>query len=180
MGFVAKREVGEWPFLGSLIQRMNTLFVNRECTASRVSCLRQLRISINQLCYCIFPQGTTSDSMQLQDTPWFAGQIFCRRNPGVRVFAVGLSYYNHKKMAWIDNMTLGPHLWWVLKQPRSYLGVAVKEVEAVVPRNESLRPLSEQVRSEINRLSLRASSLIPASPGRPEEENLLILKSIKN
>jgi 1-acyl-sn-glycerol-3-phosphate acyltransferase len=161
MAFVAKEEVGEWFGLGPLIRRLNTVFVRRESVRSRVRCIHQLWRRLPEIPYCVFPQGTTSLTPYMEEQPWFAGQVFCIRQPRVRLFAVGLRYEHHEKMAWVDEMALLPHLWWLLRRRRSELGIMIEEIELCTSqRGADLRQLSHDVRHTINRLSEHAEQLL--------------------
>ncbi|MFW7378622.1 MAG: lysophospholipid acyltransferase family protein [Oligoflexus sp.] len=163
MGFIAKEEVGNWPILGNLVKFFNTILVKREDAISRFRCIRQLQKGVVDLCYTIFPQGTTSLMPYISQYPWYAGQLFCLRDPQVRVFAVGLRYERHECMAWIDSMTLLPHLWKALKLKQIVIGVALKEIKIVeASQISSIRQHSEQIRQTINQLGEEADALIAA------------------
>lgn len=160
MGFVAKREVRHWPGLGWLIAHLNTLFVTRELVSSRLQCLQQLQKRLEQICYCIYPQGTTSDQLRIPPAPWYAGQLFCAIRPGATIYLVGIQYANHQKMAWIDNMTLGPHLWWLLQQPVNRAAIVIRRFVIEQENTLTLRQHSQRVRQQIDQLTERAGELL--------------------
>lgn len=160
MGFIAKKEVGEWPVLGRLIRRMGTIFVLRESMFDRFLCIRRLEAGLKNSCYCVFPEGTTTDKLLPDASVWKAGHLHTLRDPQTRVVAVGIQYLDHKKMAWIDNMTLTPHLWKVLKRKRIVIALCAEEVIVQPEELQDLRKLSHRIRSRVNHMCITAEETI--------------------
>lgn len=161
LGFMAKDEVRQWDLLGPLIQIMNVIFVKRECTYSRVRSLRELSSKIQGLSYCIFPQGTTSAALSLSEGLWFRGQLFScyRHSLPSHVFLGSLVYEDHRQLAWIDDMSLLPHLWALLKRKNLLVWLNVEEWTSPLSGIPSLKQRSDVVRRQIDRmLSLEVKS----------------------
>ena len=81
---------------------MATIFVDRERVWGRIRTIRNLQKRIETMCYCIFPEGTTTDRLIPSHEDWKAGHLLAVRDPGVRVIAAGIRYKDHKELAWID------------------------------------------------------------------------------
>ncbi|SMF05186.1 lysophospholipid acyltransferase family protein [Pseudobacteriovorax antillogorgiicola] len=182
MAFIAKEEVGRWPLIGPLIARMHTIFVQREDVWQRVRCVRALQRGINSMCYCLFPEGTTTDKLVPDLKNWKAGHLLTLRDPGVRVIAAGIRYQDHEKLAWIDNMTLAPHLWMVLKRKSIIISMQLREIDIQPSDLNDLRGLSYRIRDEVAALCVKAEqALRPISASAPceddEEEDMALMVS---
>lgn len=161
MGFVAKKELCHYPLLGALSKKMNTIYVQRESMESRIRCIYSLQKSCKHLSYCVFPQGTTLLTPYANSKAWSAGQLFCLKKYELRIFAVGIRYRDHESLAWVNDMSLVPHLWQVLQRPRTQLGIAIEELVIRDLHKHDLRRLSHQIRETINLLGEKAEMLLP-------------------
>ncbi|MFM7028190.1 MAG: lysophospholipid acyltransferase family protein [Chakrabartia sp.] len=64
-GFVAKREVRDWPFIGRLAERYGCLFIARDRRAAVGGETGQLATLIRARSIILFPEGTTGDGQVL-------------------------------------------------------------------------------------------------------------------
>lgn len=129
MGFMAKDCIESWPVLGTVTRLCNTVFVNRESVRDRVRALRQLQTAIEDLSYCVFPEGTTTAAAAPRRELWNRGNVAVLREPGAPVWLAGLHYEKHKEEAWIDDDELLPHLFRRLKEPSIRLTVCLEPLQ---------------------------------------------------
>ncbi|MDX9689510.1 MAG: lysophospholipid acyltransferase family protein [Alphaproteobacteria bacterium] len=126
--FVAKSEVGTWPFIGTMARFQNTVFLERKSTraAAHRNILRENLEAGNNLIF--FPEGTSSDGMRtlpfkstlfsVVEKPLADGQyvkvqpvtILCTEIGGLPMGRSWRPYY-----AWYGDMTLAKHAWEVFK-----------------------------------------------------------------
>lgn len=122
--FVAKAEVAGWPALGWLSRRHGTLFVDRERRATvrgQRDALRARLASGGSL--ILFAEGTSSDGTGV--LPFKPALFAAAMAEGVPVQAVTILWErvggaavddgNRLRIAWIDDMTLLPHVWQLVK-----------------------------------------------------------------
>jgi len=64
--FVSKAEIRKWPVVGWLAQQLGTVFIKREKRSDAKRIMHELanRLNAGEL-MCVFPEGTTSDGVQL-------------------------------------------------------------------------------------------------------------------
>jgi 1-acyl-sn-glycerol-3-phosphate acyltransferase len=64
--FVSKAEIRKWPVVGWLAQQLGTVFIQREKRSDAKRIMHELanRLNAGEL-MCVFPEGTTSDGIQL-------------------------------------------------------------------------------------------------------------------
>ena len=64
--FVSKAEIRKWPVVGWLAAQLDTIFIQREKRSDAKRIMHELanRLNAGQL-MCVFPEGTTSDGLQL-------------------------------------------------------------------------------------------------------------------
>jgi 1-acyl-sn-glycerol-3-phosphate acyltransferase len=121
--FVAKADVARWPVLGWLIARHGTIFVDRT-RRSEVGAQRDAigaRLQSGDSIF-LFPEGTSSDGRQV--LPFKSALFASAARSGARVQPVTIVWTlvggrpidetNRRRIAWIDDMLLLPHLWELL------------------------------------------------------------------
>lgn len=129
LSFVAKSEVGSWPFFGTLARLQRTVFVTR-ARRSQTGAARddiQSRLLAGDT-LVLFPEGTSSDGNQvLPFKSALLGAAEAEIAPGqpVTVQPVSAAYTglhgmplgreNRPLFAWYGDMELVPHLWEALK-----------------------------------------------------------------
>ena len=108
--FVAKKQLGSWPVIGTACRSVGTILVDRDSKASRKSsgeliapCIQERRQSV-----CIYPSGTTSID---ESTAWRWGpfQIAARHSIPVQPFRI--RYDQMERAAFLLEDSLLPHLW---------------------------------------------------------------------
>lgn len=129
LGFMAKDCIESWPILGTVTRLCNTVFVNRDSVWDRVRALRRLQMQIEDLSYCVFPEGTTTAAAAPRLELWYRGNVAVLREPGVPVWLAGLHYEKHAEEAWIDDDELLPHLFRRLKEPCIRLTVCLEPLQ---------------------------------------------------
>lgn len=119
--FVAKNEVGDWPFFGLLAKLQRTLFVSRrrqDAQADRDNIRRRLAAGDNLI---LFPEGTSSDGNRVLP---FKSALFAVADAGgddLRIQPVSITYVQLRGMpmgrhwrpffAWYGDMEMAPHIW---------------------------------------------------------------------
>ena len=64
--FVAKAEIAEWPVIGFLAKQLGTIFIKREKRSDARRIVERLSDELRSgRCVCVFPEGTTSDGLDL-------------------------------------------------------------------------------------------------------------------
>ncbi len=118
--FLAKREVGAWPLIGSFAQLQETVFVDRNRRRSIPAANAALaRRMLGGRCAVLFPEGTTGDGLQLRkfhSSHFAAARDLLAQANGVESVAVqpvGISY-SSPLAAWLGDAALMPHVWAVL------------------------------------------------------------------
>jgi len=130
LGFMAKDCIASWPILGTVTSLCNTIYVNRDDVALRVSSLRTLQKNILSLPYCIFPEATTTAALAPKLALWHRGNIAVLRDPGVKVWLAGLHYEQQKEQAWIADDALLPHLFQAMQAPSIELMIHLQPLAA--------------------------------------------------
>jgi lyso-ornithine lipid O-acyltransferase len=113
--FIAKREVGTWPFFRNLAKLQRTVFVDRDrrytTGVKRAEIAARLQAGDSLV---LFPEGTSSDGMQV--LPFKSSYFGAVEDLDVAVVPVTISYGGPPRFhAWFGDMDLLPHIWAVLK-----------------------------------------------------------------
>lgn len=103
---VAKSEIRSWPWVGTLLGRLNVSFVRRGSphSGARVlrQCLRTLEAGVSVL---NFPEGTTSRGGLL---PFHLGAFWLARRAGLPLVPVAVDF-ERVDMCWVDDEAFVPH-----------------------------------------------------------------------
>jgi 1-acyl-sn-glycerol-3-phosphate acyltransferase len=125
LSFVAKSEVGTWPFFGTLARLQRSVFIDRrrrhQTGKSRDELTERL---LSKDAVVLFPEGTSHDGKQILS---FKSSYFgAVENKDIPVIPVILAYRRvnglpvtgrqRPTLAWYGDMDLLPHLWSFLKQ----------------------------------------------------------------
>lgn len=126
--FIAKREVGAWPFFGTLARLQRTVFVDRDLRHRTAEHRDEMRERLEQGdSLILFPEGTSSDGLRIQTfkSAFFAAAEHPVNGHPVTVQPLSLGYarLNHMPVgrrwmsifAWVGEEDLVPHLWRFLK-----------------------------------------------------------------
>lgn len=126
--FVAKSEVGSWPFIGMMARFQNTVFIERRAVRAgkQVGILRDTLEKGSGL--ILFPEGTSSDGMRtlpfksslfniveqpLQNGEYVQVQPVTAVCTELGTYPIGRSWRPY--YAWFGDMTLVKHVWDVFK-----------------------------------------------------------------
>lgn len=170
LAFVAKSEVGTWPFISWLAKLQNTIFVERERPRSvgnsAGEIMQRLRSGGNVV---IFAEGTSSDGNSVLPfkTSLFAaakprGQQAVDMGQGIAVQMIGMGYTHQSGLpltrrgrpavAWYGDMEIADHAWSLLGRGPLDVHVHISEPVALVdfPDRKALAAFSErQVREMV-------------------------------
>lgn len=132
VSFVAKAEVNNWPFFGTLARMQRSVFVRRERsrTLANRETIRQRLAQGDAL--VIFPEGTSSDGnrvLPFRSALLSAAEVTLGPDSGkplcvpvqpvsvayTRVHGIPMGRENRPFFAWYGDMELVPHLWEALK-----------------------------------------------------------------
>ena len=115
MRFVAKSEVRDWPVVGTLAQRLGTLFIDRQRrAASRTTNAAIAALLARGDAVCVFPEGTTTDGRRVE--PFRASLLEPAVLGAVTVQPVAIRYTTasgelSEAALFIDDMSLPESLW---------------------------------------------------------------------
>lgn len=189
LSFVAKAEVGAWPFISWLARLQNSVFVDRERprlvhdTASEIAA--RLRRGDHIV---VFAEGTSSDGNQVLP---FKTSLFAAAKPrgedaeslekGIYVQTIGLAYTHQYGLplgrrgrpgvAWYGDMEIAEHAWSLLKKGPLDVHVHVSEP---VPLSDfaDRKALAAFTQAQVRRTVAHILSprVGPADAGKPVQD----------
>lgn len=125
--FVAKSDVADWPIFGFLSKVGGTVFVSRKRQLVKKQIEKLKNHLAAQQSLLIFPEGTSTNGFKV--LPFKSSLLNVldelRKPPAVQPITLLYTHLNslpistHEgmdKLAWYGDMTLGPHLWDLLRQ----------------------------------------------------------------
>jgi 1-acyl-sn-glycerol-3-phosphate acyltransferase len=135
--FVSKAEVRHWPIVGWLAHQLGTIFVHREKRRDAHRTMHEMaaRLQAGEV-MCMFPEGTTSDGLDL--LPFHSNLFQAAVSAGCRVQPICLLYEDAEGRqstapAYIGDMSLGESVDAVLRgaplTAHLYVGDAIEAVE---------------------------------------------------
>jgi lyso-ornithine lipid O-acyltransferase len=145
LSFIAKHEVGGWPFFGWMAKLQRCVFVNRDkrhSTGKSASEIAERLHAGDSL--VLFPEGTSNDGHCV--LPFKSSYFGAAENLDVAVIPVTLAYISNYDLpltkrqrpsfAWYGDMVLVPHLWAALKAGPIEVAVHFHEALPKVSRKE--------------------------------------------
>ena len=120
--FIAKTEVRNWPFIGWLCKRSNTIFIERAIRQDAASVNRHISFLLEQgVCVGLFPEGTTTDGKQVGH--FHSALIQPAIDAGAMLCPIALRYQNEagkqsSTAVFTGDMTLSQSIWRILRSPR--------------------------------------------------------------
>ena len=120
--FIAKTEVRNWPFIGWLCKRSNTIFIERAIRQDAASVNRHISFLLEQgVCVGLFPEGTTTDGKQVGH--FHSALIQPAIDAGAMLCPIALRYQDEagkqsSTAAFTGDMTLSQSIWRILRSPR--------------------------------------------------------------
>jgi 1-acyl-sn-glycerol-3-phosphate acyltransferase len=118
MRFVAKSEVRQWPLIGWLCARAQTLFIERGRARDAARINKQIvQLLQNGECLAVFPEGTTTDGTQVGS--FHASLLQPAVDAGAEVHPVAIRYQDAQgahstAAAYIDDLSFAASLWNIL------------------------------------------------------------------
>lgn len=106
--FLSKKEVANWPIIGTAAKKVGTLFVDRQSISSKANIRRQISTmftqnEINQIHLAGFPSGTTSLSENL---PWKKGLFQIAHESKAIVQPFKIQYSPQRECSYVDDDAL--------------------------------------------------------------------------
>ena len=141
---VSRADIAQWPVLGALIRRADTILVDRNEHGSGAHAIRKIRRSLKDgKRVGVFPEGTTFADDVVR--PFMQGAFAATRGLGVPIIPVGIAYQH--KLGYVGQ-TFGEHLLSVGAQPRNPVCVAVgMPLSTNEPRNTLVHQTHAAVQS---------------------------------
>lgn len=158
LSFIAKREVGTWPFFSALARLQRTVFVDRDrrhmTGTSRNEIAERLRAGD---CLVLFPEGTSSNGNGVQAfKSAFLGAV---EGLDIPVIPVTVAYQSTRNLpithrqrpayAWYGDMDLVPHLWAAIKHGPLSVTVRFHDPVAKSDRKTMTRVAENTVRTAL-------------------------------
>jgi len=114
--FVAKMEIGSWPFFGKAARSNGTIFLDRSSRASAQSVAEQMTERLKLL----FPEGTSTDGSEV--LPFHPRLIDPATSNGIQVTAASVRYeieggVEERELCWFGDVEFVPHLLKALGTP---------------------------------------------------------------
>jgi 1-acyl-sn-glycerol-3-phosphate acyltransferase len=118
--FVAKMEIGGWPFFGRAARSGGTIFVNRGSRESALSVAEQIKERLRsptRVPVLLFPEGTSTDGSEVKR--FHSRLIDPATSLGVPITAAAIRYKIHdgtpeRELCWYGDENFLNHLWKVL------------------------------------------------------------------
>jgi 1-acyl-sn-glycerol-3-phosphate acyltransferase len=116
--FVAKIEIGGWPFFGAAARMGGTIFLDRSSRKSATSVSEQMSERFNlPIPVLLFPEGTSTDGEQL--LRFHSRLIDPATSAGVAITSAAVCYLTddgmpERELCWYGNASFVPHLMKVL------------------------------------------------------------------
>lgn len=131
--FVSKAEVRQWPVVGWLAHRLDTIFIHREKRRDAQRAMHEMAARLERGgVVCVFPEGTTSDGLGL--LPFHANLLQAAVSAGCAVQPICLMYEDSEGRqstvpAYIHEISLGQSVDAVLRRgpftAHLYVGSAI-------------------------------------------------------
>ncbi|MGA2672716.1 MAG: 1-acyl-sn-glycerol-3-phosphate acyltransferase [Terracidiphilus sp.] len=131
--FVAKIEIGGWPFFGKAARTGGTIFVDRSSLASAMSVAEQMTERLKMpipVPVLLFPEGTSTDGSQV--IRFHSRLIDPATSLGVPITTAAIRYVidggvAEQELCWFGDVEFLPHLWKVLDTPGFFAEVQFGE-----------------------------------------------------
>ena len=160
--FVAKSEIGDWPFFGTLAKLQRTVFVDRRRSqAGKHKTAIEERLAAGER-LILFPEGTTSDGnrvLPFKRALFATAQQKVGGNP-VMVQPISIAYSGFSNLpmdrdmrpvyAWYGDMDLLPHVWDMLKAGTATVVVQFHPTLTIEEVGDDRRALAEYCHTVVN------------------------------
>ncbi|MCY4444481.1 MAG: 1-acyl-sn-glycerol-3-phosphate acyltransferase [Proteobacteria bacterium] len=155
VSFLAKQEVQSWPILGRMIGWAGIHFVNRNSVYSRIRALMKMKSSLQTMPFCLFPEGTTTDSTIPVYGKWKSGNIWAmnKKQPlsyhSFTIIPMSICYQDTKDNAWIGETTFVQLLYRIVKRSHTSVKVIWSTIDPAQIPSAYLRQQSLYIFSRI-------------------------------
>lgn len=186
VSFIAKKEVGEWPFVSFFAALQRTIYVDRSSRIGAEKSARQIgtRLAAGEM-IVLFPEGTSGYGTHvLPFKSALVGAVhMALENSGanqIYVQPMTISYTHiqglpigraeRTKIAWVGDMELGPHAWELLKTGKIDVTLvfgAPVAVDAQSDRKQLTKDMEEAVRAmlvDVNRHGAKTLDQLSPQP----------------
>lgn len=171
--FIAKAEVRNWPLIGWLCKRSNTIFIERAMRQDAASINRHVSLLLEQgVCVGLFPEGTTTDGKQAGH--FHSALIQPAIDAGAMLCPIALRYQdkNGKQSsaaAFTGDMTLSRSIWRILRSPR--FDALLAFTPALATAGENRRVLARAAQEAIS----QGLQNVAAMRQKPEQETTSVI-----
>ncbi|MGA7750967.1 MAG: lysophospholipid acyltransferase family protein [Gallionella sp.] len=172
--FIAKSEVRNWPVIGWLSRRIDTIFIERAMRQNASLINQRVSLLLKQgACVGLFPEGTTTDGKQVGH--FHSALIQPAIDAGARLCPIALRYQNDDGepssiAPFTGDTTLVRSIWQILRCP--HLNALVVHTPALLVTGENRRVLARTAQAAIAQglqnfgatrqaVALQATSAIP-------------------
>lgn len=166
--FIAKAEVRNWPFIGWLCKRGNTIFIERAMRQNAASINQRVSFLLKQgVCIGLFPEGTTTDGKQVGH--FHSALIQPAIDAGAMLCPIALRYQDKdgkqsSAAAFTGDMTLFRSIWRILRSPR--FDALLAFTPALATAGENRRALARTAQQAVSQGLLNVAALRQ----QPEQE----------
>ncbi|MCE4554938.1 lysophospholipid acyltransferase family protein [Roseateles cellulosilyticus] len=149
--FVSKSDVRHWPLVGTLVEGVGTLFIERSSKRDALRVVHQTAAALQAGdCVAVFPEGTTGAGPAL--LPFHANLLQAAISIDAPVLPVALRWHEpgerfSSAAQFIGDTTLVQSLWRIAAARG--LGIEVKLLPPVTAAGAERRDLAERLRTEI-------------------------------
>ncbi len=164
LSFIAKREVGTWPFVSSLARLQRTVFVDRtrRSAVGEVATEMAGRLAAGDT-LVLFAEGTSTDGNRLMPfKSALFSSVFQEAGPELSVQTLALTYTHlhgiplgradRHMIGWYGDMEMGDHAWTLLKSGPLDVHISIGEpmpIGKFATRKELASHTEEAVRSAV-------------------------------
>lgn len=172
--FIAKSEVSDWPLIGLLCRRMQTIFIERDIRRDTMRINSQAGETLHAgETVVLFPEGTSTDGTQVRH---FHTSLFqCAIDRQAAILPVAIRYHDGtgshcNDAAFIGDMNLLESLQNVLSSPSLHVTLTLLEPPATEGKNRRILAAETQAAIsaalEEQRTAASAAAAISRTPGR--------------
>ena len=176
--FIAKAEVRNWPFIGWLCKRGNTIFIERAMRRNAASINQHVSFLLKQgVCVGLFPEGTTTDGKQVGH--FHSALIQPAIDAGAMLCPVALRYQDKEgeqsnAAVFAGDMTLSSSIWRILRSPRFDALLALTPILATTGENRRAlaRAAQQAIAQELLHIAAMRQDQEPAARHAPPQAML--------
>jgi 1-acyl-sn-glycerol-3-phosphate acyltransferase len=147
--FVAKLEIGRWPFFGKVSQVSGTIFIDRSSRAGAAAAAREIgeRLRLG-LPVVLFPEGTSSDGAQV--LPFHSSLFEPAVLTAAPISAASIRYVfedgrPERDLCWFGDESFLPHIWRALGAAGFFAEVIFGNPQVYPDRRTAARATHDEV-----------------------------------